>query len=82
MYRSISLTADSTPTDCLKIVKDGGDLNELSFYGYEAVSSKDWDINKDGAVDVFDMILMRSQLGENYSDEDISALNKFLLNIK
>ena len=43
-------------------------------------SERDWDINKDGAVDVFDMILMRQNL-EKYSD-DISALNDFILNKK
>ncbi len=80
MYRAVSLTADNPPTDCLKIVKEGGDMNELSFYGYESSSEKDWDINKDGAVDVFDMILMRQNL-EKYSN-DISALNDFILNKK
>ncbi|MBR0140735.1 MAG: hypothetical protein IJM19_00625 [Ruminococcus sp.] len=84
MTRSISMTADNPPTDCLKIVKDGGDLNEIALYGYESSDSqiKDWDINKDGAVDVFDMILMRQKLGEDFDKNDISALNDFILNKK
>ena len=82
MYRAVTLTPDSAPTDCLKIVKEGGDMNELTFYGYEAPSVKSWDVDKDGRVDAFDLCLMRKSLiaGETiYDVADLVGLSRFLL---
>ncbi len=62
MSRSISLTADSAPTDKLKIIKGGGDLNELAFYGYPAPESIQMDVNADGAFNLLDIITMQKWL--------------------
>lgn len=83
MSKSVSLTADSAPTDCLKIVKNGGDLNELAFYGYRTEAVKTYDLNSDGSVDVFDFIMLRKALesGENdvYDVADLAYVADFLL---
>ena len=81
MSRSVTLTADSAPTDCLKIVKEGGDLNELAFYGY-AAPALSWDADSDGRVDFFDQILIRKSLVSDdgrYSIADLVGITKFLL---
>lgn len=53
MARSISILQDSAPTDLLKIVKGGGELNELALYGYPADSAA-MDINGDRVFDSAD----------------------------
>ena len=81
MSRSVTLTEDSAPTNCLKIVKDGGDLNELAFYGYAAPANS-WDADSDGRVDVFDQVLIRRSLVDNdgrYSISDLVGITRFLL---
>jgi len=83
MSRSVSMTADSAPTDCLKIVKNGGDLNELAFYGYYAEEEKSIDVNGDGFVDSFDASLLRSMLTSStdsgYTVADLLKICKFIL---
>ena len=64
MSRSVTLTADSAPTDCLKIVKEGGDMNELTFYGYEAPSVKSWDVDKDGDITILDATAIQRHLAD------------------
>lgn len=81
MYRDVSLTVDSAPTDCLKIVKEGGDLNELAFYGY-TVDSYSWDVDRDGVLDTYDLVLMRQHIAAAdgiYSNDDLSGLSSYLL---
>ncbi|MBR6718564.1 MAG: hypothetical protein IKI77_09525 [Oscillospiraceae bacterium] len=55
MSRSISLIADTAPTDLLKIVKSGGDLNEFAAYGYPAGEQIPMDVNADGAFNTADL---------------------------
>lgn len=61
MYRNIALISESQPTDKLKIVKGGGDLNELALYGYPAPAEKRvrGDVNADGVLDITDVVLMQ-----------------------
>lgn len=63
MYRNISMIAESDPTNKLKIVKGGGDLNELAIYGY-AVSDKaiSGDVNADGKFNIADAVMMQKWL--------------------
>lgn len=85
MYRAMALTADSAPTDRLKIVKGGGDLNELAFYGYAAPEEPvefNMDVNGDDLVDVFDLTLARKQFCDGIfagTSEDIIRLQRYLL---
>lgn len=64
MSRSISLTADSIPTDTLKIVKGGGDFNELAFFGYPALetSTVAMDVTNDGKFNTADVIALQKWL--------------------
>lgn len=80
MSRSVTLTDDSSPTDCLKIVKEGGDMNELAFYGYES-PYRDWDTNSDGYVDTFDLVFIRRSVidGSGYTAADLVGISYFLL---
>ncbi|MDO4863198.1 MAG: hypothetical protein Q4A05_03410 [Ruminococcus sp.] len=80
MSRSVTLTDDSAMTDCLKIVKDGGDMNELAFYGYVS-PFRDWDADRDGVVDSFDMVLIRQSViaGGGYTVSDLVGVSRFLL---
>ena len=69
MSRSISLTDDSAPTDRLKIVKGGGDLNEFALYGYPSPVQKPTgalrgDIDMSGTVDIADAILLAQYCAE------------------
>lgn len=61
MYRNISLIKESHPTDKLKIVKSGGDLNELAIYGYPAPEEKIvlGDVNADGEFNISDVVMMQ-----------------------
>ena len=63
MSRTIDMIADSTPTNKLKIVKGGGDLNEFAIYGY-AVSENiiDGDVNNDGKFNIMDILLLKKWL--------------------
>ncbi|MBQ8960667.1 MAG: hypothetical protein IJ071_05560 [Ruminococcus sp.] len=82
MYRAVTLTADSAPTDCLRIERKGGDMNELALYGYEAPERHDWDVDKNGVWNTFDLILMRQEVAEdtgNYNTSDLIGLGDFLL---
>ena len=80
MCRSITLKEDSAPVDCLKIVKQGGDMNELTFYGYSVPEKNDWDICNDGELDIFDLILMKQAViaGEKYTVADLVGLSRFI----
>lgn len=80
MSRSVTITDDTAPTDCLKIVKEGGDMNELALYGYVS-PFKDWDANNDGAVDVFDLALIRKSIiaDSGYTVSDLVGISTFLL---
>ena len=64
MSRSITMTDDSAPTDFLKIVKGGGEMNELALFGYEAPVSavKPGDLNQDGVVDKKDVVCLTEWL--------------------
>ncbi len=64
MSRSISLTADSIPTDTLKIVKGGGDFNELAFFGYPApeTSTVAMDVTNDRKFNTADVIALQKWL--------------------
>lgn len=64
MYRNISLIEESQPTDKLKIVKGGGDLNELAIYGYPATEEKivPGDVNADGEFNISDIVMMQKWL--------------------
>lgn len=85
MSRSIDLATDSAPTDCLKIVKQSGDLNELAFYGYYSAAQVEyltWDVDRSGIIDIMDQVLMGQHILENdgmYTDEDFAGLRDFLL---
>ncbi|MBR6069208.1 MAG: hypothetical protein IKP78_01260 [Ruminococcus sp.] len=83
MSRSVTLTNDSLPTDCLKVVKEGGDMNELSFYGYVS-PYKNWDADSDGVVDTFDLVLIRKSAIERsgYTVADLVGASSFLLGEK
>ncbi len=82
MYRAMSLTEDSAPTDMLKIVKAGGDLNELAFYGYAAEKTFQMDVNGDGIVNGFDLAIAKRKLGRGElhgTVADLVRLQRFLL---
>lgn len=82
MYRAVTLTEDSAPTDCLKIVKEGGDMNELTLYGYEAGMAATWDVDRDGIIDSLDMAQMRRLIvsgDDTYKAADLVGISKFLL---
>ena len=82
MYRAVTLTAPNEPTDCVKIVKQGGDLNELAFYGYSA-SYMSWDVDRNGSVNSSDMAMMRRHLisaDGAYTVADLVGISRFLLN--
>ena len=83
MSRSVTLTNASLPTDCLKVVKEGGDMNELAFYGYVS-PYKNWDANLDGVVNVFDLVLIRKSVIEQdgYTVADLEGASSFLLGEK
>ena len=81
MSRSVTLTPDSVPTDCLKIVKGDGAMNELAFYGY-TLRSFSWDVDRDGRLDTFDLVLMRQHIadgGKEYTKSDLQGLEAYLL---
>ena len=61
MYRNISMIEKSQPTDKLKIVKGGGDLNELAIYGDPAPEEKIvlGDVNADGEFNISDVVMMQ-----------------------
>ncbi|MBQ8927912.1 MAG: dockerin type I repeat-containing protein [Oscillospiraceae bacterium] len=61
MSRSMTLTADSLPTDRLKIVKGGGDLNELALYGYPLPECA-FDVTLDGSFTLLDVIALQRYL--------------------
>ncbi len=82
MYRAVKLTEDSAPTDCLRIERKGGDMNELALYGYEAPQRPDWDVDKNGVWNTFDLILMRQEVADdtgNYTAADLIGLGDHLL---
>ena len=83
MSRSVTLTDDSLSTDCLKVVKEGGDMNELAFYGYVS-PYKNWDADSDGDVDAFDLVLIRKSVIERdgYTVADLVGVSSFLLGEK
>jgi len=80
MSRSIDMIADSAPTDLLKIVKGGGDLNEVAFYGYPApeTSTIAMDLNNDGIFSVLDIITLQKWLfhGEHIPNSAFADINK------
>lgn len=62
MSKTLTPTADSLPTDRLKIVKGGGDLNELALYGYPAPAAVEMDVNADGVFSIADAVALRQYL--------------------
>lgn len=62
MYRNISMIAESAPTNKLKIVKGGGDLNEFAIYGYAVSDAVIGDVNDDGEFNVADAVMMQKWL--------------------
>ncbi len=85
MYRNIELTDTSAPTDFIKIVKAGGELNELALYGFAAdIPDEDpMDVNSDGRINIFDLMLLKAKRfdSEDVKVTDIVALAKYLVNI-
>lgn len=85
MYRAMTMTEASAPTDRVKIVKGGGDLNELAFYGYavpETPAAFDLDVDGDGHVDGFDLGLAKKQFRAGVftgTTADLVRLHRFLL---
>ena len=85
MYRNMELVDPSAPTDCLKIVKAGGDLNELAFYGFAAAQAArhPLDIDQNGRINIFDLCAIRYEL--LYSDtatlSDAVKLARYLVGI-
>ncbi len=85
MYRNIALTADSAPTDRLKIVKGGGDLNELALYGYaapETAPAPDYDFTGDGRIDIFDLGCAKTAFSHGEAVctvEELVRLQRYLL---
>ena len=79
MSRNIDMIAESAPTDRLKIVKGGGDLNEFAVYGY-AVSDEEiaGDVNADGKFNVSDIVMMQKWLlcSGDLTDWKAGDLNK------
>ena len=79
MSRSIELIPDSSPTDLLKIVKNGGDLNELAFYGYPAPerSQIPMDVTNDDIFNLLDIIAMQKWLlsGTHLANPSASDVN-------
>ena len=70
MSRNTALLNDSAPTDCLKIVKGGGDLNECGIYGYPAPDTgAAYDINGDGIFDAKDAIALQAWLTKQDASE-------------
>lgn len=86
MYRNIELIEASKPTDFVKIVKKGGDLNELAFYGFasQLVQSYPLDADGSGSINIFDLIYMKENRFADgaYTLSDMTALVKYLLCIK
>lgn len=62
MSRSIDKMPDSEPTDLLKIVKGGGDLNELVLYGYPAAGYPAADCDADGSFGAADVLALQQWL--------------------
>lgn len=62
MTRDLVLTEASAPTDFLKIVKTGGDLNEAALFGYAVPSDVLHDINCDGKFDAKDITALQNWL--------------------
>ncbi len=86
MYRAISMTEASAATDLLKIVKAGGDLNELACYGYAVPEAAAFalDVNGDGLVNGFDLTIAKRQWHEGVfagTTADLIRLQKFLLGL-
>ena len=79
MSRNIELTADSIPVDTLRIVKGGGDFNELAFYGYPApeVSEIEMDVTNDGNFNLLDVIALQKWLlsGKSMANPSASDVN-------
>lgn len=63
MSRNIDMISESAPTDRLKIVKGGGDLNEFAVYGY-AVPDEEiaGDVNNDGIFNSYDIVMLQKWL--------------------
>ena len=64
MCRSMSLTEDSAPTEKLLVVRGGGELNELAFYGYPApeISTVQFDVTNDGVFNALDVVALQKWL--------------------
>ena len=79
MSRNIELTADSIPTDTIRIVKGGGDFNELAFYGYPApeTSAIEMDVTNDGNFNLLDVIVLQKWLlsGKSVANPSASDTN-------
>ncbi len=85
-YRNVELTDTSAPTDCLKIVKAGGDLNELAFYGFaaEQAAAHPLDIDQNGSINIFDLAQLKYQLHNTDTAKlsDAVKLARYLVGIE
>ena len=68
MTRSMDITEDSEPTDLLRIICDGGELNEFALYGYPAGGYPDYDCNADGCFDKSDAASLQAWLLTKQND--------------
>ncbi|MBE6875728.1 MAG: hypothetical protein E7496_03235 [Ruminococcus sp.] len=79
MSRNIELTTDSIPVDTLRIVKGGGDFNELAFYGYPApeTSTVEMDVTNDGNFNLLDVVALQKWLlsGKSVANPSVSDVN-------
>ncbi|MCI7804445.1 MAG: dockerin type I domain-containing protein, partial [Oscillospiraceae bacterium] len=79
MSRNIDMIAESAPTDRLKIVKGGGDLNEFAVYGYAVYDEEiAGDVNNDGILNVSDIVMLQKWLlcSGDLTDWKAGDLNK------
>lgn len=86
MARTIETVAETLPTDCIKIVKSSGDINELSIYGY-AIETQPQDLsldyNKDGIINHLDLLFLKKEIliyqNDDYNTIDVLNLKDYLL---
>ncbi len=76
MYRNIAVTKESKPVSKLRIVKGGGDLNEIAVYGYPVPDEAEaflYDVNADGVFSISDAVMMQKYLSGIGSLTDMNA---------
>lgn len=86
MSKTIEPITETIPTDCIKIVKSNGDINELSLYGY-AVEKQSQDLsldyNKDDSINYLDLLYLKKEIliyqNNDYNIIDVLNLKNTLL---